>query len=395
MSHPSGEAFTRSEHAAAGGPSLLRDGRRVLDLTDALGVYATKLLADFGYEVIRLDRVPVRREPLDADGSISWWDAFFNQNKRRVSFDESRDEDRELFWDVWSECDILVWSSLEGPRDPSWSFVKDLQESDDKIVAIVTPFGTDSPYSNWSGSDLVNMALGGFLSLSGYEEMPVVPFGEQSFVATGLHAALAISVATWHLNCSGEGQTLEIIAQEAVAHALENAVQFVNLEGKVRGRTGESFSEAGSGIFACRDGYVYLMTFLQGSPLRWGEFVQWLDDEGADRSEDFHDVRWNDPGWRKTQAAIEQFKEVFEGFASSYRKVDLYIQGQHRGVNIAPLNTLEDVVQNPQLRSRQFFEDVQVSDGDRTQSFMRPPFRTDQFSPRHDYRSLDDEDPQR
>ena len=360
---------------------VLRD-LRVLDLSDELGAYSTKLLADLGAEVIRvdppdgglLDRAPY----LDLESRISLFDVFFNQNKKRVSLDLTSLQGRDLLDRLWRTCDVVVWSSLDGRNDSRWPLVNDLRGDTKQIVCLITPFGLSGPYSGFAASDAVIMAMGGFLSLSGYPDQPVVPFGEQSYYATSLHAALGIMVAQVHRAATGQGQEVLVSAQAAIAHALENAVQYYDLEGHIRTRTGEAEPAVGTGVFKCRDGHVYLMAYLHGTALRWDELVDWLIESGTEDARNLKDPRWMDPQWVVCDEAKQKFRAIFERFAANRDKLELYEQGQRRGVNICPLNTLPDCSRNPQLRARGFFIKGQVSPLGCELEFPAPPFRISQ-----------------
>ncbi len=356
---------------------------RVLDLSDELGAYGAKLLADLGAEVIRVDPPDhglLERAPfLDAAEKISLFDIFFNQNKKRVTLDLTDPVGRDLLARLWRKCDVVIWSSLDGSNDPRWPIVNALRGDAKQIVCLITPFGLDGPYAQFAASDAVIMAMGGFLSLSGYPDCPVVPFGQQSFYAASLHAALGIVVAHIHRLTSGEGQEVQVCAQEAVAHALENAIQYVDLENHIRTRTGESEPAIGTGVFKCRDGHVYLMAYLHGTTLRWQELVDWLLEAGVADAQTLKQDCWSDPAWAVCDTAKARFRQIFERFAASRDKLALYQEGQRRGVNICPLNTLADCAQNPQLRQRGFFRQGYVSAINRDLEFPAPPFRLSGF----------------
>ncbi|NOX39108.1 MAG: CoA transferase [Alphaproteobacteria bacterium] len=358
---------------------------RVLDLSDELGAYAAKLLADLGAEVIRVDppgKGLLERAPyLDTTEKISLFDIFFNQNKKRVTLDLSNPMGRDLLGQLWRKCDVVIWSSLDGVSDPRWPMINALRGDSKQIVCLITPFGLDGPYAQFVASDAVIMAMGGFLSLSGYPDCPVVPFGEQSFYAASLHATLGIIIAHIHRLNNNEGQEVRVCAQEAIAHALENAIQYVDLENHIRGRTGDEEPAIGTGVFKCQDGYVYLMAYLHGTPLRWNELVDWLTEAEAEGAQTLKDQCWSDPKHATRHDAKAKFRQIFEGFAASRDKLELYEEGQRRGVNICPLNTLADCAQNPQLRLRGFFRPGHVSSIDRDLAFPAPPFRLSGFDP--------------
>jgi len=85
----------------------------------------------------------------------------------------------------------------------------------------------------------------------------------------GTDATAAALIALHALETEGVGQIVDLSAQEAVAHSLENAVQYFDLERVVRSRAGAGPHQAGTGLFRCADGWIYLLGGLGGSPHAW------------------------------------------------------------------------------------------------------------------------------
>jgi crotonobetainyl-CoA:carnitine CoA-transferase CaiB-like acyl-CoA transferase len=78
-------------------------------------------------------------------------------------------------------------------------------------------------------------------------------------VIAGVHATTATLIALHVLETESRGQIVDLSVQEAVAHSIENAAQYVDLEGVVRRRAGAGPQEAGTGLFRCADGWIYLV----------------------------------------------------------------------------------------------------------------------------------------
>lgn len=352
---------------------------RALDLTDPLGAYAGRLLALLGADVLRVDDVHQRstqRAPyLPGRSDLSTYDLYVNENKARIELDLTAEAGRARLAELMLAVDAVLWSSLDGPTGPTWELLRAVRPLPRTVVTCVTPFGLDGPYSRYRASDAVLMAMGGMLSLAGYPDQPVVPFGEQALYAASLHAAFGTVLALAHLRRTGEGQAVEVSAQEAVAHALENAVQFVDLEGRVRERIGSAEPEAGTGVFACNDGHVFVMSSLQGAFLGWEALVAWIEENRPDLAAELRGQEWADPMYRTTSEAKDRFRRIFETFATPWPKRWLYEQGQNRGANIAPLATPADVCTDPHLAARGFFDDAASAQLGETVRHLGPPFR--------------------
>ena len=343
-------------------------GVTVVDATTALGEYTGRLLADLGADVIRLDHVPA--------SSIERR-AFMNAGKTIHDGDVELDE-------LVARAQILLTS--EGPTalrakglDPS-----DVTRRHPRLVHVaISPFGLTGPYSDRPASDLTLLAAGGLLALAGEPDRePVRAWGEQTAVIAGTHAATAALIALHVLETEELGQVVDLSVQEAVAHSIENAAQYVDLEGVVRRRAGAGPLEAGTGLFRCADGWVYLVGGLGGNPLAWDEIVRWLVDGGVPEAKGLDADIWWQRQWRRSPQACSQFRGLFEDFASTRSKAELFDGGQRRGISIAPVATPQDLLTNPQLVARDFFRIVDV-EGERVTLPGAPyRFRTSEVGPR-------------
>jgi benzylsuccinate CoA-transferase BbsE subunit len=346
----------------------------VVDLTTSLGEYAGRMLADLGADVLRFDGGPAeQRQSPDRR-------AFMNAGKRIRHALPSGEELDEML----GQAQVLLTS--EGPAalrtrglDPNT--VTDCHPG--LIFVSISPFGLTGPYADRSASDLTLLAAGGLLALAGDPDRePIRAWGEQTAVICGVHAATATLIALHVLDTEGRGQVVDLSAQEAVAHSIENAAQVFDLEHTVRRRAGAGPLEAGTGLFECADGWIYLVGGLGGSPLAWDEIRQWLLDGGINDAELLADDRWHQPDWRRTPQACEQFRAIFEEFAAARTKSELFDSGQQRGISVAPVATPSDLLENPQLLARNYFRTIEVDGAQVT--LPGPPyrFRTADVGPR-------------
>jgi benzylsuccinate CoA-transferase BbsE subunit len=113
-------------------------------------------------------------------------------------------------------------------------------------------------------------------------------------------------------------------------------------------------------LFRCVDGWIYLVGGLGGSPLAWNAIEDWLVEGGVDSAAELGMDRWQRPDWRRTPAACARFRDLFEGFAASRTKAELFDSGQKRGISVAPVATPADLLDDPQLAARNYFRLVDV-----------------------------------
>lgn len=345
--------------------SLPLTGIRVVDASTDLGAYVGRLLADLGAEVLKLESPHENTNKAAWSPGLTQAEAaalFRGLGKARVRLDPADPDDVGQLSGLLDSAQVLITS--EGPEglEQRGLGVYALRERHPRLVHVaISPYGLDGPYANRPATDLTLLAAGGLLALAGEPDRePVRAFGEQSYLATSLHATVGALIALLAVEERGEGQVVDVSAQEAVAHSLENAVQYVDLEGVVRKRVGGAPSEAGTGLFECRDGWVYMVCGLGGYPLGWTGLIDWLLEGGVAEAAELRAPEWSEPDWRRSVIAVARFRQLFEGFAAVSGKQELYEAGQAHGVSIAPVSTPEDLLHNPQLTARNFYREVDV-----------------------------------
>jgi benzylsuccinate CoA-transferase BbsE subunit len=356
------------------GPAVPLADLVVVDATTWLGGYCGRLLADLGADVVRV----ADPEPRDAATALASPDpvaVFRSVGKKVTDLGPLAAERPGRLVNLLDGADMVLTD--EGParlRQRHLHPEQVLIARPRLIHVSVSPFGLTGPWADRPASDLTLLASGGLLYLGGDPDRPPVrPYGEQSGVAAGLHATVAALMALFVQGTDGLGQLVDVSAQEAVAHSVENAVQYFDCERVVRRRIGPGPAEAGTGLFACRDGWVYLLTSMGGVSLGWSSLVDWLVEDGAVGADELRDPEWDDAEWRRDERARVIFTDIFEAFAAKLDKSDLYAGGQARGVSISPVSTPRDLLANEQLQHRGFFRPLTV-DG-RTLDFPGPPYR--------------------
>jgi len=327
-------------------------GLRVLDCTNRLANYATRLLAGLGADVVRVTSVDG-----SADTSPALDDLYLNGGKRTFEVDPSKDSDRA--WLVAAACSAdVIFETHPGSLLSAAGIEPELlRERNPSLVhTCVSPFGRTGPDGGRAASDLTLMARGGLMWLAGEPDLPPVrPAGHQSEMAAGLYAAIGSLIGVLSTDSTGEGQRVDVAALECVASALENATQYWDLEHTIRRRTGSRPREAGSGLFRCEDGHVYMMAGRLSTPRGWIAIVEWLNEVGAAGAAELQKSHWSTFEYRTRPDAARFFEDVFTEFARNRKKAELYEDGQKRGIVICPLNTPIDLLSDRQLRHRGFF----------------------------------------
>lgn len=330
-------------------------GIRVLDLTDGYGAYAGRLLAGLGADVTRVeteedDQPPLLAPRFETDsGTISLFDEWVNSGKTSVRLDDRTEEGKEQLEGLIKSTDVVL-SGSNDRRPGGWA------SANSRLVhVVITPFGWGlSP--DWSPvDDLFVLGAGGLLYLGGYPDTgPIGTFGHQSLIASGIFGAVAALVGLIEREKTGQGSSADVSAQEAIAQALEDSLPAYVLTGEIRGPQGEEAREAGTGVYACADGYVSMVAGRLGTAKAWTALVEWLSAVSGEAVE-LLEPQWSDFSFRQTVDANDRFREIFENFAGSQTKESLYIEGQRRGIALSPVSNVQDLLDNEQLDARGFF----------------------------------------
>lgn len=355
-----------ASNAAHSQPAALA-GLRVLDLSGAMGQYCGKMFADMGADVILIEPpqgAATRGEPPFIDDepgpehSLSF--AYFNTSKRGVTLCLDCAQGQALFRRLAATADLVLETEKPGVmarRGLTYAELTALRPT--LVVTSITPFGQTGPYATYEAEDLVALALGGLLYLGGYPDAaPSRVYGNQACLGASMFGAVASMLALTEAEASGEGQHVDVSMEECVVMALETAVQYYDLEGTIRKRYAGQQRFAGTGVFPCKDGYVYMMAGGIGANKFWALSLQWLIDEKLPGVERLQGEQWTRIDYLLTDEAKRIFAEVFAPFALTRTKAELYHEGQRRRIPLAPINTPADMLASPQLRHRGYFVEV-------------------------------------
>ena len=345
-------------------PAALADVR-VLDLTTNYAAYAGRLLADLGADVVRVeppDGSPVRTlAPLQRAPSgevFSFAHAFLDAGKRSITFDLGSEEGRARLAELAAASDVVIETPEPfGLADEGIGFDVVRARNPGLILVSISPFGLDGPRAGHAGTDLTVLASGGLLSLGGYRDTePLAIQGEQAMLASGIYGAVAALAALYERTRTGKGQWLDVSGQECVAFALEDAVGEWTINRRVRRRHGDGAREAGTGVYPCRDGYVSLVAGRLGTAQAFIALTQWVAESDTPDGAVLLEPHWRDFKFRQSPEGVARFAEIFGAFCATRTKLELYREGQARQIAIAPVNTVADVIADPQLVSSGYFQ---------------------------------------
>lgn len=354
-------------------------GLRVIDLANERGVHCTKLLADLGAEVIRVE--PPAGDPLRAfgpfyrdephpDRSLYFW--HYNTNKKSVALDITSEAGRQVFLRLVDGVDVLVESFNPGYMASLGLDYATLSARNPALVmASITPFGQDGPWAAKPANDIVLCALGGMMNVNGDPDMPpLAAFGEQSYHMASSFAAASILAAVQHRRRSGEGQFIDVCAEAAVAACTEHVNYFYLYNNMIAVRQGSLHWSLGFAIVRCIDGYSMISLAHH-----WEDHLAWMLSDGFGEELVGQPARPTQiPDYATRKANAERRLEVIAKWAATKQVDDFAREGQERRLPFGKVLNIDEVFVNPQLRARGFFVDVAHPELGATFTYPGAPF---------------------
>jgi benzylsuccinate CoA-transferase BbsE subunit len=363
--------------SAATGTAL--EGLRVLEIADESGVYCGKLLADMGADVVKIERPggdATRRIPPFLDDTPGPTRSLFflgtNTSKRSVTLDLERAEGQRLLLALAAGADIIVETLPPGRLEAlgvGWTKLHRAHPA--LVLTSITGFGQTGPHRGYRSSDLVANAMGGTMAVIGEaDDPPVKPASRQSDWMASTCAASSSLIAHRHARRTGQGQHVDISAQEttlAVSH-VSGVGKWLD-DGIIPKRSGTGLSASvPSGAYQCQDGLVYLMV---NRPAHWKSLAVWINEETGNEEV-------LDPMFEGPSSIRQEYRELLDIFISDMTKhhtvQHVFHEGQRRHIAFTPVNTPASVAREPHLRERDYFVGVAHPSG-RTLQYPGAPFR--------------------
>lgn len=342
-------------------------GIRVIEYGQGISAaWATKLLADFGADVIKLEPpggdVTRRRGPFFddiADPEHSGLFLYLNANKRGAVLDLEQGADRDVFSALLDGADILIHNVFPIERASyGLSSPRLCERFPHLIVTSISPFGDHGPRANYRGYDL-NVVQGSGLAAinpacSPYPELPPTKlYSQQAEFQGGVHAATVTMAAWLHRRRGGAGQAIDVSAQECMAAMLGSSPAFWTYAGKRTSRLGIRPIQPWMAV-QCADGKLYVSCVEEH---QWRGLLKLLGDPEWGREEIFND--------RTSRAKnVDALRALLEDITRRRKVHDLYHEAQKLRLPVAPLNRMSDVYTDEQLRARGFFVSLPNDDPD-------------------------------
>lgn len=351
------------------------EGMKVLELGNmASAAYTTKLLADLGADVIKIEEPngdPARlRGPFPGgmvDSEKSGLFLYLNTNKRSVTLDLPSEHDELLRLVQWA--DILVHNY--SPRDMAARSIayKTFCEINPRLVMCsISPFGLTGPHKDYHAYELTLAHAGGWAWLSpGALESPDLPplkaFGQQCGFQGGLAAATATLGAYCRALSTGTGEHIDLSVQAFIASFLEQAVVYYSYLGRVASRLGQRYMYPW-GMYECQDGLIFIVVPEED---QWERLVELMGNPEW--------TRWDIFAGRTNRIKNQDALKVYvEEWTRQWKVEDLFHAAQAQRLCVAPVLTMAGLEQQEQLRARNFFVEVSHPRAG-TLTYFGPPYQ--------------------
>ena len=334
-------------------------GLVVVELATGIsGPYSSKLLADYGAEVIKVEppdgdwsRHEGARAGERPDPETSPLFLHLNANKRSVVLDLSSPEGIERATELVMMADVVIESHRPGELAALGLDLESVRsQRPGLVITSVTPFGQDGPYAQLPGSEIVGYALGGpMLATGDPEREPIKMAGNVVQYHCGSVAALSTLAAVSMAEVSGQGAHIDVSNFETQAASIDRRAtlavgyQFDGVNGYRVG--GGRVGAVPAGVYPAEDGYCQIVFAPNWMP----RVAEMLGDEELAR-------RIDNPEWYDDDDVPDLLNAAVFSWTLQRSKQQTMVDAQARQLAITPVNSTTDVLADEHFRERGFWQ---------------------------------------
>jgi crotonobetainyl-CoA:carnitine CoA-transferase CaiB-like acyl-CoA transferase len=337
---------------------------RVLELSRILaGPWAAQTLADLGASVIKVEKPGTgddtrswgppfaKRAGDDADGSTR--DAAYflcaNRGKRSVTIDFTQPEGQQIVRALARQSDVVIENfKVGGLEKYALDYASLRADNPGLVYCSITGFGQTGPYRERPGYDFLIQGMSGLMSITGEPDSapggkPVKVGVAVTDVLAGLYAVIAIQGALAHRATTGEGQHIDIALLDVQAAALANQALNYLVSGRAPGRLGNAHPNiVPYEAFQTSDGHIILAVGNDG------QFARFCEVAGRRELADDERFATNPSRVENRDVLIPILGDLMRARSSA----DWLAALERAGVPCGPINDIEQLFADPQVRAR-------------------------------------------
>jgi len=329
-------------------------GILVLDLTRVLaGPFCAMMMGELGARIVKIE-APKTGDDSRSIGPFlktktgkikSGYFMSVNRGKQSIALDLKSDADRKIFEALLARADVLIENFRGGTMEKLGYGYDALRDKYPRLIyAAVSGFGHTGPYAKRPAYDMVVQAMGGVMSLTGHPGGPPTRVGTSTGDLTaGLFATIGVATALYDRQKTGHGQKVDVAMLDSQVAVLENAISRYVATGEVPGKLGSRHpSIAPFAAFATADGHIAIAA---GNDEIWTRVCRVIGREELAR----------DPRFLTNPLRVKHVEEMAAEMETALLRKpsrEWLAALEEAGVPCGPINTVADVMADPQVLSR-------------------------------------------
>jgi CoA:oxalate CoA-transferase len=362
------------------------EGIRVLDFTWVLaGPFCTKVLADLGAEVIKVERYPegdITRHLfllIERDGKrLSSYYLNLNRGKKSICINLRSEKGREIIYKLVQKVDVVVENYQYGVMQRLGMDYETLKKYNPKIIyCSISAFGRYGPYKEYPGYDLLAQTLSGYIWGQADASIATTSIGD---TYAALHAALAIVSALYRREKTGQGEYIDISMSDCLLHTHENILAGLLLLKSIAEHEGKALKQKldeewggefpldmirmgpqhpaypGYGVYKCKNGYISIAI------LNNEQWIRLLKGMGPEYYEKYKDIKVAGiKGFAERLKVAKLVNEIIESWTEKHTCEEIESTLKRKDVDIPCLKvpTFLEILDNEHYKVREMFVEIE------------------------------------
>jgi formyl-CoA transferase len=337
-------------------------GVKILELGQLIaGPFASKTLADFGAEVIKVESPgegdPLRKWRMLHKGTSVWWQAH-SRNKQSICLDLRVKEGQEIARQLALEADVVIENFRPGTMEKWGLGWETLHKANPKLIMLrISGYGQDGPRRDEPGFAAIGEAMAGLRYITGHPgEVPVRAGISLGDTIAGLHGALGVLLALYERDArGGEGQMIDVALYESVFNLTESLLPEYSVFGVIRQPAGGALPGiAPSNAYLCKDGQFVLIAGNGDSIFKRLMILIGRQDLASDPGLERNDGR---------SARVVEIDAAINFWTSRLNLDEVLSSLVGAQVPSGKIYTAKDIAEDPHYRARNVIETIESSDG--------------------------------